>query len=175
MTPSEHGHISRRQQRHLKSSGRRGRIKGPTQRGCYLVQGLSCCCSAGIHRRDRRDCESRCHRSGSGIKELKSSEGFTLPGFGTFRVAKTKARKALNPRTGEPVKVQAGKLSGSRSPRLLRRLSDAWYWASHTTWSEQGSEQWHAVVICSVLSPRLGRHRPWLRKSDQRRRLERLG
>ena len=43
------------------------------------------------------------------VKELKSSGGFTLPGFGTFRVAKTKARKALNPRTGEPVKVKAGK------------------------------------------------------------------
>jgi DNA-binding protein HU-beta len=43
------------------------------------------------------------------VKELKSSGGFILPGFGTFRVAKTKARKALNPRTGEPVKVKAGK------------------------------------------------------------------
>ena len=46
---------------------------------------------------------------GAIVKELKSSGGFTLPGFGTFRVAKTKARKALNPRTGEPVKVKAGK------------------------------------------------------------------
>jgi DNA-binding protein HU-beta len=43
------------------------------------------------------------------VKELKSTGGFTLPSFGTFRVAKTKARKALNPRTGEPVKVKAGK------------------------------------------------------------------
>jgi DNA-binding protein HU-beta len=46
---------------------------------------------------------------GAIVKELKSSGGFTLPGFGTFRVAKTKARRALNPRTGEPVKVKAGK------------------------------------------------------------------
>jgi DNA-binding protein HU-beta len=43
------------------------------------------------------------------VKELKSSGGFTLPSFGTFRVAKTKARKGLNPRTGEPIKVKAGK------------------------------------------------------------------
>jgi DNA-binding protein HU-beta len=43
------------------------------------------------------------------IKELKTTGTFTLPSFGTFRVAKTKARKALNPRTGEPVKVKAGK------------------------------------------------------------------
>ena len=43
------------------------------------------------------------------VKEMKTTGGFTLPSFGTFRVAKTKARKALNPRTGEPVKVKAGK------------------------------------------------------------------
>ena len=43
------------------------------------------------------------------VKELKSTGGFTLPSFGTFTVRKTKARKALNPRTGEPVKVKAGK------------------------------------------------------------------
>ena len=32
-----------------------------------------------------------------------------LSSFGTFTVRKTKARKALNPATGEPVKVKAGK------------------------------------------------------------------
>ena len=43
------------------------------------------------------------------VREMKREGGFTLPSFGTFRVTKTKARKALNPRTGEPVKVRAGK------------------------------------------------------------------
>lgn len=43
------------------------------------------------------------------VKDMKKEGGFTLPSFGTFRVVKTKARKALNPRTGEPVKVKAGK------------------------------------------------------------------
>jgi DNA-binding protein HU-beta len=43
------------------------------------------------------------------IKNLKTEGGFTLPSFGTFSVKKTKARKALNPKTGEPVKVKAGK------------------------------------------------------------------
>lgn len=43
------------------------------------------------------------------VQELKQSGKFTLPSFGTFTVKKTKARKALNPRTGEPVKVKAGK------------------------------------------------------------------
>lgn len=43
------------------------------------------------------------------VLELKKTGKFTLPSFGTFTVKKTKARKALNPRTGEPVKVKAGK------------------------------------------------------------------
>ncbi len=43
------------------------------------------------------------------VKEMKKSGGFTLPSFGTFTVKKTKARKGLNPRTGEPVKIKAGK------------------------------------------------------------------
>ena len=43
------------------------------------------------------------------VKEMKKSGGFTLPSFGTFTVKKTKARKGVNPRTGEPVKIKAGK------------------------------------------------------------------
>jgi len=43
------------------------------------------------------------------VTQLKKEGGFTLPSFGTFTVKKTKARKARNPRTGEPVKVKAGK------------------------------------------------------------------
>ena len=43
------------------------------------------------------------------IKELRKKGSFTLPSFGTLTVAKTKARKALNPRTLEAVKVKAGK------------------------------------------------------------------
>ena len=43
------------------------------------------------------------------VKEIKKSGGFTLPSFGTFKVAKTKARKGVNPRTGEAIKVKAGK------------------------------------------------------------------
>jgi DNA-binding protein HU-beta len=43
------------------------------------------------------------------VKELKKNGGFTLPSFGTFTVRKTKARKGVNPRTGEPIKVKAAK------------------------------------------------------------------
>ena len=41
------------------------------------------------------------------VKEMKKTGKFTLPSFGTFTVRKTKARKALNPRTGESIKVKA--------------------------------------------------------------------
>ena len=43
------------------------------------------------------------------VNELKQNGGFTLPSFGTYTVRKTKARKALNPPTGESIKVKAGK------------------------------------------------------------------
>ncbi len=43
------------------------------------------------------------------VKQLKKEGKFTLPSFGTFTVRKTKARKGLNPRTGEAIKVKAGK------------------------------------------------------------------
>jgi DNA-binding protein HU-beta len=43
------------------------------------------------------------------VKELKQTVGFILPSFGTFAVRKTKARKGLNPRTDESIKVKAGK------------------------------------------------------------------
>lgn len=42
-------------------------------------------------------------------RELKKEGSFTLPGFGTLRVAKTKARAGLNPKTGEKLKIKAGK------------------------------------------------------------------
>ncbi len=57
------------------------------------------------------------------VKELKKSGGFTLPSFGTFSVRKTKARKAMNPRTGEPVKVKAGKtVRFKASPNLKKAV-----------------------------------------------------
>jgi DNA-binding protein HU-beta len=55
------------------------------------------------------------------VKEIKSSGGFTLPSFGTFRVAKTKARKGLNPRTGEAIKVKAGKTVRFKASPTLKK------------------------------------------------------
>jgi DNA-binding protein HU-beta len=56
------------------------------------------------------------------VKEMKKNGKFTLPGFGTFTVRKTKARKALNPRTGEPVKVKAGKTVRFKASPVLKKL-----------------------------------------------------
>ncbi|MBO1360427.1 HU family DNA-binding protein [Acetobacter sacchari] len=42
------------------------------------------------------------------VGELLAKGSFTLPSFGAFTVHDTPARNALNPRTGEPVKVAAG-------------------------------------------------------------------
>jgi DNA-binding protein HU-beta len=41
--------------------------------------------------------------------------------FGTFRVVKTKPRKALNQRTGEPLKVKAGKTVRFKASPILKK------------------------------------------------------
>lgn len=58
---------------------------------------------------------------GAIVQRMKLDGGFTLPSFGTFRVAKTKARKAHNPRTGEPVKVKAGKTVRFKASPTLKK------------------------------------------------------
>jgi len=55
------------------------------------------------------------------VKELKKAGKFTLPSFGTFTVRKTKARKALNPRTGEPIRVKAGKTVRFKASPSLKK------------------------------------------------------
>ena len=55
------------------------------------------------------------------VRELKTSGKFTLPSFGTFTVRKMKAGKALNPRTGEAIKVRARKtVRFKASPKLKK-------------------------------------------------------
>jgi DNA-binding protein HU-beta len=55
------------------------------------------------------------------VKELKKSGKFTLPSFGTFTVRKTKARKGLNPRTGESIRVKAGKTVRFKASPSLKK------------------------------------------------------
>jgi DNA-binding protein HU-beta len=49
------------------------------------------------------------------ISTMKKEGGFTLPSFGT------KARKGLNPRTGEPIKVKAGKTVRFKASPSLKK------------------------------------------------------
>ncbi len=55
------------------------------------------------------------------VKELKREGKFTLPSFGTFTVRKTRARKGLNPRTGELIKVKAGKTVRFKASPSLKK------------------------------------------------------
>lgn len=56
------------------------------------------------------------------VRELKKNGKFTLPSFGTFTVRKTKARQGVNPRTGEPIKVKAGKTVRFKASPTLKKL-----------------------------------------------------
>jgi DNA-binding protein HU-beta len=47
-------------------------------------------------------------------KAMKKGSPITIAGFGTFKVAKRKARKGRNPKTGEEIKIKA-----SKSPRFV--------------------------------------------------------
>ncbi len=56
-----------------------------------------------------------------GIKQtLKKGNKVTLVGFGTFSVAKRKARKGRNPRTGETIKIAAQKSPKFRAGKALK-------------------------------------------------------
>ena len=55
------------------------------------------------------------------VKEMKRSKKFTLSGFGTFTVRKTKARDARNPRTGEAIKIKAGKTVRFKASPTLKK------------------------------------------------------
>lgn len=56
------------------------------------------------------------------VRELKKNGRFTLPSFGTFVVRKTRARKGLNPRTGEAIKVKAGKTVRFKASPTLKKV-----------------------------------------------------
>ena len=56
------------------------------------------------------------------VKDMKKNGKFTLPSFGTFTVKKTKARKGKNPRTGEEIKIKAGKTVRFKASPTLKKL-----------------------------------------------------
>src|SRR3546814_6506855 len=58
---------------------------------------------------------------------LKKNQRVQLAGFGTFLVSKRAARKGVNPRTGEAIKIKASKRSEEHTSELqsLMRISYA--------------------------------------------------
>ena len=53
-------------------------------------------------------------------KELKRGGRITLPGFGTFSLAKRKARTGRNPATGETIKIRAVKTVRFKPGKALK-------------------------------------------------------
>ncbi len=53
---------------------------------------------------------------------LKKGKRVTLIGFGSFSVAKRKARKARNPQTGETIKIKAAKAPKFKSGKSLKDI-----------------------------------------------------
>lgn len=53
-------------------------------------------------------------------KALKKGDKLTLPGFGTFSVAKRKARSGRNPQTGKEIKIPARKVAKFKAGNLLK-------------------------------------------------------
>jgi nucleoid DNA-binding protein len=57
----------------------------------------------------KKDAKSAVELTLETIKKNTKREGVQLVGFGTFLVTKRKARKGRNPRTGQEIKIPAGK------------------------------------------------------------------
>jgi len=56
-------------------------------------------------------------------KAIKKDKRFSYPDFGTFTVRKRKARKGINPRTKEAIKIPASKTVGFKpSPALKKKV-----------------------------------------------------
>jgi DNA-binding protein HU-beta len=52
---------------------------------------------------------------------LRSGDKVTLVGFGTFSVSTREARTGRNPRTGQPIKIQAKKVAKFAAGKALRQ------------------------------------------------------
>ena len=54
-------------------------------------------------------------------KALKKGDKLTLTGFGTFSVAKRKARTGRNPQTGKEIKIAATRVAKFKAGNLLKK------------------------------------------------------
>ena len=55
------------------------------------------------------------------MKALKKGDKLTLTGFGTFSVAKRRARAGRNPQPGKEIKIPATKVAKFKAGNLLKR------------------------------------------------------
>jgi len=53
-------------------------------------------------------------------KALKKGDKLTLTGFGTFSLAKRRARKGRNPQTGREIKIPANKVAKFKAGKMLK-------------------------------------------------------
>ncbi len=53
-------------------------------------------------------------------KALKKGDKLTLTGFGTFSVAKRRAREGRNPQTGKEIKIPANKVAKFKAGKMLK-------------------------------------------------------
>jgi DNA-binding protein HU-beta len=58
--------------------------------------------------------------TGSVMKALKKGDKLALTGFGTFSVAKRKARTGRNPQTGKEIKIPAARVAKFKAGNLLK-------------------------------------------------------
>ena len=58
--------------------------------------------------------------SGAITKALKKGDKLTLTGFGTFCVAKRRARTGRNPQTGKEIKIAATRVAKFKAGNLLK-------------------------------------------------------
>ncbi len=58
--------------------------------------------------------------TGNVTKALRKGDKLTLTGFGTFMVARRKARSGRNPRTGKEIKIPATKVAKFKPGNKLR-------------------------------------------------------
>ena len=54
------------------------------------------------------------------MKALKKGDKLTLTGFGTFSVAKRRARAGRNPKTGKEIKIPARRVAKFKAGNLLK-------------------------------------------------------
>ena len=86
----------------------------------------------------KRDCKLMVDGFLAAVKEaVARGEGVELRGFGTLKVRHRKARRARNPRTGEPVEVPARAVAVFRPSRDLSSRVDR---GNHPPWPAEPRE-----------------------------------